>query len=418
MTATAERMARGVVSAVRFGVAHRLGLSAIGLALVFVLGVGYLVAGVFDVKPTDRTITVRVHLKDTGGLLVGQNVALRGVPVGQVRALELGDSDVVAVAEIDAAEQIPMGGEVRVASLSLAGEQYLDFRPSGDEGPYLEDGTVIAGDETVTPVPLSTMMGNLDGMLAQVDPDTLTAVVDELGAGPDAPRKLAAIVDGGVFLATTLDSVLPQTVDLLGTSRVSLGMIGDGLHITASNLDEVLAGTAAMDSGLRTLLDRTPATFAAIDALIADNSPTMVQLLGNLTTIAQLTNLRVPALQEFFFPQYREGSTLDALGTVLRDGGIWAAVNIHPRNSCDYDIPRLPPWQADFPEPYLNLDCPDQDPSVLIRGARNAPRPPNDPFSGPDPAADPMQKADPTPIGPQSLPLTYAGPELPTPTGG
>lgn len=409
-----ERAASGVLAAVRFVTRHRLGASAIGLVVVLVIGVGYLAGGVFGLGPTDSTITVRVHLKETGGLLEDQNVTLRGVPVGRVEALELTGDDVVAVAALDADVPIPRGGEVRVAGLSLAGEQYLDFRPTEDDGPYLADGDVISSDETSTPVPLSTLMGDLDGMLAQIDPEKLSAVIDELGMGPQGPEKLADIIDGGTFLVSTLDSVLPQTVSLLGTSRVALGVFGDGtgLQDTAANLRQVLGGVEASDAGLRTLLDRTPVTLAALDALISDNSPTMVQLLGNLTTVAQLTNLRVPALQEFFFPQYRAGSTLDAISTVFHDGGIWAAVNIYPRNSCDYVGPRLPPWQADFPEPYLHLDCQDQDPSVLIRGARNAPRPAGE-TPGPSPGTDPMEKATPTPVGPYSIPLPYAGPVLP-----
>ncbi len=78
-----------------------------------------------------------------------------------------------------------------------------------------------------------------------------------------------------------------------------------------------------MDEGFRSFVDRTPATMHSVDALLAENSPTMVQLLGNLTTVAQMAHVRVPALNEFFFPSDRDGSTLEALMTAFRDGGIW-----------------------------------------------------------------------------------------------
>ncbi|MFD1814604.1 MlaD family protein [Rhodococcus gannanensis] len=407
--------AGAVVSSVRFVHARRLAASAWGLALILVLGLGYLTLGVFGVRPTESTMTVRVHLADSGGLLPNQNVTLRGVPIGRVNSLELADDGVVAVATIDDSTQIPVGGEVRVAGLSLAGEQYLDFRPTTDEAPYLTDGAEVAMEDTATPVPLSQMMGNLDGMLAQIDPADVEAIVDELGMSPAGPEKLADIIDGGTFLLNTLDAVLPQTVDLLNTSKVALGTLGDGSRMqeSAANLRQVLGGIEAKDSGLRTLLDRTPGALQTIDAVIADNSPTMVKLLGNLATVAQLTTVRVPALQEFFFPKYRDGSTLEALSEVFRDGGVWAAVNFYPRVSCDYDVPRLPPWQADFPEPYLNVDCQNPDQSLLVRGARNAPRP-DDGFAGPDPNADRLQKASPSPVGPYSIPLPYAGPDLAT----
>lgn len=113
-----------------------------------------------------------------------------------------------------------------------------------------------------------------------------------------------------------------------------------------------------------------------LDKLIDDNSDTMVQLLGNLTTIAQLSYVRVPALKALF-PTTR-GSVIDSLGTAIRDGGVWAIVDAYPRYSCDYKLPRRPASLPDFPEPYRYTYCTNPDPAVLVRGARNAPRPPGD----------------------------------------
>jgi hypothetical protein len=53
------------------------------------------------------------------------------------------------------------------------------------------------------------------------------------------------------------------------------------------------------------------------------------------------------------------------------------------------------------------------DPSVLVRGARNAPRPPGDDTAGPPPGYDPLARTDPTPVGPNTIPTPYGGPPLP-----
>ncbi|MEE2033897.1 MlaD family protein [Rhodococcus chondri] len=409
-----EAAARGIVTAVRSGVAHRLGLSVAALALTLVLGIVYLVFGVFHLDPLDRKMLVRVHFELSGGILPDRDVTLRGVPVGQVVSVDPTGNGVVAVAAIDSDVRIPEGSAVRVAGLSLAGEQYLDFRPSTDDGPYLMDGAEISVSDTSTPVPLSTLMHDLDGMLAQIDPGQLETVVDELGVGPEGPRKLADLIDGGTYLISVLDSVLPQTVSLLHTSRTVLGTLaeaGPGLQAMSNDVSGLLQGVESMDGGFRTFVDRSPATLGALDTLFADNSPTMVQLLGNLATVAQMAHLRVPALQEFFFPADRDGSTLEGIGTAFRDGGVWAFVNIYPRYSCDYDLPRRPPSLPDFPEPYLYTYCTDEDPSILVRGARNAPRPAEEEdAAGPPPGVDPQRQSDATPVGPQSIPLEHAGP--------
>ncbi|MFI6571892.1 MCE family protein [Nocardia fluminea] len=411
--------ARVVVAAAGLGSRFRSALSSVALLLTLVVGTAYLVFGALGVDPTAETMTVRVHLAQSGGLLTGQNVTLRGVPIGQVASIELTATGLVATAAIDAKARVPADGEVRVASLSLAGEQYLDFRPIGDSAPYLTDGAEIAVERTSTPVPLWQTLSQLDTTLAQVDPARLATIVEELGVSEQGPRKLADIIDGGIFLISTLDSVLPQTVGLLREGRTVLTTAADaapGLGEFAGDAAQLMAGVEAKSGGFVDLLGAAPGTLGALDAVLAQNSPGVVDLLGNLATVADMANSRVPALREFFFPTERAGSTLGNLTAAFHDGGLWGLVNLYPRYSCDYDLPRHPPSRPDFPEPYLYTYCANEDPSVLVRGARNAPRPPGSRIPG---APPPGQAADtqaiPTPLGPWTLPLTFAGPELPTP---
>ncbi|OXR40360.1 hypothetical protein B7C42_07526 [Nocardia cerradoensis] len=408
MSAALEPPARAVVFTARQMSRHRILTSCVSLLVVLVLAVGYLLLGSLQVDPMRSNYRVRIALAQSGGLLPGQDVTLRGVRIGRVRSVDADSSGVVAVAAIDSRTRIPVHTHVRVASLSAAGEQYLDFRPESDAGPYLSDDAVIDQRDTSTPTTLAELLDSLNGTLTQVDPAKIEAIVRELGMSSAGPGKLAAVVDGGMFMLSTLDSILPQTVSLLHNSKAVLTAVGEtapGLQSTAQNLSTTMAGVSAMTGGYQDLLGNTPGALTAVDSLIADNSSTMVQLLGNLTTTAQMAYVHTPALQEFFFPQQRTGSTLDAIGTGLHDGAAWALVSAYPKYSCDYDLPRLPGSVPNYPEPYLNARCTDPDPAVLPRGAANAPRPPGDNTSAAPPGADPRQRADPTPRGL----LTYDG---------
>ncbi|MBO0854218.1 MAG: MCE family protein, partial [Nocardia sp.] len=221
---------------------------------------------------------------------------------------------------------------------------------------------------------------------------------------------------GGTFLINTLDSVLPQTVSLVNNSRTVLSTVrdlGPGLAITTNNLDRTVTGVERMTGGYQTLLGQGSATVGSVDQIIADNSPTMVQLLGNLATVAQMSYLHVPALKEFFFPAQRPGSAIDALALAFHDNAIWAVVNIYPRKQCDYNLPRLPITVPNFPEPYLYTYCADSDPNLEVRGARNAPQPPGDDTVHPPPGADPLARADPAPKGKWTIPTPYGGVPLP-----
>ncbi len=407
-----------MIDAIRYLRTHRLGFSAVALAVMLVAGIAYLTFGTLRMDPTTSDKIVRVHLAETGGLLPGQDVTLRGVPVGRVRAIELSARGTVAVVALEPDAEIPVDSAARVSALSPAGEQFLDFEANTNSGPFLADGAEIDSSRTRTPVTLATLLGNLDGALKQIDPATLSGVLDELRMGPEGPQKLTAIFDGGAFLANTLDSVLPQTVRLINNSKVVLATLDDvspGLAATSQDLSSVLAGVEKMDDGYRRLLEQGPQATAALDNLFADNSPTMVALLGNLTTVSQLMYLRVPALEELFFPQYRDGSTLDAVGSTFRDGGVWGAVSLYQRYSCDFNLPHAPVTVTDSPEPYLYGYCPNPDPKYGVRSARNAPRPPGDDTAGPPPGANPLQRSDPTPTGPLTIPVPFGGPFLPLP---
>ncbi len=411
-SAVFEPPARVLVFGARQLARHRLLTSMIGLTLVFVVGAGYLLLGSLQIDPLHSQFHVRVELAQSGGLLPNQDVTLRGVPVGRVQSVGVDGDKVVAVVDIDAGVRIPVGGDVRVAALSAAGEQYLDFLPTTDKGPYLTDGAVVTPERTTTPVPLAALLDHLNGPLRQLDPAKLKAIEAELGVGPQGPEKLSAILDGGMFMLSTLDSVLPQTVSMLHNSKTvltTMSQVSPGLRATSRNLAQIMAGVGSMTGGYRTMVNTVPGMTTALDQIIADNSPTMVQLLGNLTTTAQMAYVHIPALNEFFWPQQRAGSALDAISSAFHDGGVWAEVSIYPRTPCDYNVPRLPGSVPDSPEPYLNVRCTSAAPN-LVRGAANAPRPPGDNTATAPPGSNPLQRSDPTPTGPLSIPTPYGGP--------
>jgi virulence factor Mce-like protein len=408
-----ERIANGIVAAVRAGYRRKTWLSALALVLTLVVSVSYLFLGALRDNPLASSYRVKIELPESGGLLTNQDVTLRGVPIGRVEALDLAPTGVNATVKLDSSFKIPVSTGVRVSGLSAAGEQYIDFDGDGT-GPYLQDGSVIKIGTATVPVTLAELLANADGTLKQVDVEKLEVIKKELSLSDAGPDKLAAIIDGGTFLLGTLDSVLPETTSLLRTSRVVLTLAADknaGIAVASENLSATLTGIDKMRAGFRRLTEQTPGTLAQVDNLFADNSDTMVQLLGSLTTTSQLLYQRVPALNALF-PDYR-GSMLDALGSSIHDHGLWALGDIYPRYACDYGTPRLPPSSAHYPEPSMYTYCRDDDPAVLIRGAKNAPRPAGDDTAGPPPGADLGRQTDPTPKGRYTIPTPYGGPTLP-----
>lgn len=409
-----NNLARRLVELVGIGHRYRLWLSALGLALTLLVASTYLMLGALRTNPLSTTYRISIALPESGGLLPNQDVTLRGVPIGRINRLDITPGGVSAVADLDAAVRVPASSAVHVSGLSPAGEQYINFEADSEAGPYLHNGSVVAAGRATVPVPLSRLLADADGMLAQVEPAKLQLIKRELSLTNRGPQKLKDIVDGGTFLLSTLDSVLPETASVLRTSRIALTLAADknsGIKTAAANLNHVFTGVDAMINGYRRFTDQTPHTLTAADNEFADNSDTMVPLLASMATTAQLLYLRVPALHALL-PDYRS-SVLDALGSVMHDHGLWATGDVYPRYTCDYGTPRRPPSSADYPEPFLYTYCRDDDPAILIRGARNAPRPAGDDTAGPPPGADLGRTTDPTPKGRFTIPTPYGGPTLP-----
>ena len=407
-------IANFVVRVVRASHRQQVWLSVAGLVLTLVVATAYLLIGALRVTPFASTYKVTVQLPESGGLLPNQDVALRGVRIGRVESLQITDTGVHAVASITSKVKIPASAFAHVSALSPAGEQFIDLEAASDAGPYLHDGSVIGLDRSTVPVSLAQLLGDADGLLAQVDPHKIELIKKELSLSKEGPAKLAAIVDGGTFLLSTLDSVLPQTTSIIKTSRVVLTLATDknaGLAAATTELNRTLAGVARMQGGYRRLTEQTPRTLSAVDNLFDDNSDTMVQLLGSMATLSQLLYLRVPALNALF-PDYR-GSVLDAVTSVFHDNGVWATADLYPRYVCDYGTPSYPSSAADYYEPFMYTYCRDDDPAVSIRGAKNAPRPGGDDTAGPPQGADLGRRTDPTPKGRYTIPPPYGGPVLP-----
>lgn len=403
-----------IVGLVRFGYRRRAWLSAIALVMTLVVATAYLLFGALQVNPLASTYRLTVELPASAGLLPNQDVTLRGVRIGRVERLDLTPGGVNAVVTVNSTTQIPKSSAVRVSGLSPAGEQYIDFVPDDQTGPFLADGAVVGQGRATIPVSLAELLANADGALAQADTEKLELIRRELSLSEAGPQKLADIVDGGTFLLSTLDSVLPETSSLLRTSQVVFTLVADknaGIDAASDNLSESFVGINKMRDGYRRLTDQTPGVLKHVDNLFVDNSDTMVQLLGNLSTTSRLLYLRVPALNALF-PKHRT-SVLDALGAAMHSGGLWGTAEIYPRYTCDYGTPKLPPSNADYPEPFMYTYCRDDHPGVLVRGAKNAPRPAGDDTAGPPRGADLGRQMDPTPKGRYTIPTPYGGPTLP-----
>ncbi|ATL67227.1 MlaD family protein [Nocardia terpenica] len=218
--------------------------SLAGLLATTVAGLGYLGLGVLDLNPLRHTTTVTVRMASSGGLMDTSPVDLRGLRIGRVRSLTPTRAGIDAVVEFDARYRIPADSPVRVANLSAAGEQYLEFRPESADGPYLGDGAVIPPDRVRVPVTAAEAMAAMNNLLGQLDPTVVAHLIDTVDratAGRDA--DLDRLADSADLFARTLRDKREAIARLWG----NLQTLADDLDGHTATLSQVAPIVARAD---------------------------------------------------------------------------------------------------------------------------------------------------------------------------
>ncbi|WP_036527027.1 MlaD family protein [Nocardia sp. CNY236] len=355
-------------------------LSNLGLVVLLLVGGAYLAVSVMRINPLRSTYTVTVNLDRSGGLQPGNDVTLRGSRVGRVTSIELTDRgrSIAATAQIDTKFEIPADTRIAVQALSGVGEQYLDFRPNVDQGPFLGAGAVIDFDpeQIRTPTPVWSVLDNSSALLAQIDPDHFAVILNELdvalSAGPD---QLRALVNGISTAMAGLDSLLPQTTNLitnLQTIAATTSQAQPDLASLTRNSGILFEQFQNANAELRRLLEQAPWQLTALGAVLDETADPVTALAANFQAITRAAQLRQSALSALF-PSIALGA--EALGIPAHDGEFHAMIDIWPRPFCTYNTPAVrPEIVQDGTIPMWNY-CENPQPGQLIRGAANAPRP-------------------------------------------
>ena len=246
---------------------------------------------------------VRVQLPQTGGLFTHSNVTYRGVSVGRVGPIELTDEGVEAELRIkNSAPRIPADLEAVVANLSAVGEQYIDLRPAGDEGPYLRDGTVIAQSDTRIPAPVTDVLTSVDDLASSVDLENLRTVVEEFGTALGGRGDdLQVLMDNGNEFVLAADEALPVNTRLMVDGETVLrtqAEQGKALKSFAGGAKALAGQLKGSDTDLRRLITATPDAAGQISGLLQDLDPAFGVVVANLLTTSEVAVTRQRGMEE------------------------------------------------------------------------------------------------------------------------
>ena len=374
--------------------------------------------------------SVDARFSESGGIFTNAEVTYRGVPVGTVGALSLTDDgiNVELLVNTDAPD-IPASASAVVANRSAIGEQYVDLQPESDEGPYLQDGSVIANEDTETPVPIEEVLASTDTLVSTVPLESLTTVVRELGAAFDGKGDdLQILVDSLGTLTETGNDALPETLALIRDSRTVLDTQSEqssAIRQFSTDLNSVTAQLRDSDPDVRRLINTGTAASDQIGALITEAGPSLTTDLANINSVTELAAPRTIALQPLliFLPALAAGASTLVPGDGTIHQGLVLETNNPPPCTIGYEgseailaeekakNPNFDLTQENYP---LNLQANCATPHGSVTGVRSANR---IVFADPETVQpwDDKPKVDPdklnlNPIATQLAPLVGASP--------
>ena len=278
-------------------------LSAVGVVYI---AASYL--GLVD-KVLDKGVDIHATLPRSAGLFVGSEVTYRGLKVGKVEGMRATEDGVRLDLALEEGTRIPVDSPMYVHNLSAVGEQYLDFEPVDDTGPYAEDGDTIEGGPESLPVDEDDLLVQLDELVGSVDRRDLRTVVAELGTMfHDTGRPLQRLVDNGDLFIREAQAHQDETVALLDHGLTVLrtqAREGDDIRAFSEDLADLTGALARSDRDLRTVLTDGGAAAREMDGLLRDLEPTLPVALANLVTVNQVVTPRLTAVEQLLvtFPR-------------------------------------------------------------------------------------------------------------------
>jgi phospholipid/cholesterol/gamma-HCH transport system substrate-binding protein len=223
----------------------------------------------------------------------GAKVKMRGVPVGRVAGVEGGREPVRLKLELfpDQVKYIPANAQAEIRATTVFGSKYVDLiYPENPSAQHISAGTVLRSRNVSTEV--NTVFENLAGVLNQIDPPKLNAV---LTAVADAVRGRGDQIGKAT---TAANHVLTEINPRMGTVREdwrALAGAGNAYGAAAAHILEALdaASTTSVTISsqvgeLNTLLLNTIGLSQAGIDLIGPNQDSLIRA---ITTLQPTTDL-------------------------------------------------------------------------------------------------------------------------------
>jgi phospholipid/cholesterol/gamma-HCH transport system substrate-binding protein len=233
----------------------------------------------------------RARFTDVTGLLVGDDVRIAGVKVGQVRRIRVVDNTVAEIA-FSVADDIPLSTTVlaKVRYRNLVGQRYVALSEGPGDGRPLRPSDVIPPSQTAPALDLTVLFNGFRPLFTALSADDVNKLAYEIiqvlqGEG----GTVASLLQRTASLTNTLadrDAVIGRVVTNLNAVLSTLDDRSGELDVTISQLQQFVSGLSADRLAIGDALVNLGQLTGATASLLSDARPSLsadVSALGTLS---------------------------------------------------------------------------------------------------------------------------------------
>lgn len=284
------------------GFQKKFGFKLAGGAMVLVLVAAVFVSLTMFFGGFTPSVTVTVAAPRSGLVLdPDAKVKVRGVQIGRVAALETtGDgTDLRLALDPDKLSLVPANATVDIRSTTVFGAKYINFViPPEPEEQSLQPGARLATDKVT--VEFNTIFQHLSDVLAQVEPEKMSATLTALGTALQGRgESLGQLLVNSNSLLHEINPMMPTLQrDLQATAAVGnlyADVSGDLLR-TVDNVTVSTRTIAEAESDVDALLANLTGLADTTGSVLHENEAQLGTALDLLRPTTELLNEYKPAL--------------------------------------------------------------------------------------------------------------------------
>ncbi|MDC8974370.1 virulence factor Mce family protein [Mycobacterium marinum] len=239
------------------------------LILVLVAGV---IAAMCTAGDATRTLVV-AYFDNSNGVFAGDDVLIRGVPVGKIVKIEPQPMRSKISFWFDRKYKVPADAKAAILSPQLVTGRAIQLTPPYSGGPTMASGAIISQQRTAVPVEwddLRNQLQRLTELLKPTEPGGVSTLGALINTAADNLRGQGSTIrDAIVALSQMVSTLSDHRNDIFSTVR-NLSTLVSALHDSADLLEQLNHNLAAVSSLLSTDPNKVGQAVEDINAVVAD----------------------------------------------------------------------------------------------------------------------------------------------------